>query len=179
MFFIEIIVVAFKRPVRVLLKLSQCCASLLIAQLLFVRLIAQLQHTIAQFMSCSIAVFVWDQHSTAPARPNTTHPSSTRRHHTMIAEIKKRGFLSNAIYDALIAKINRFYPLIDPTYALPQRQSNSLSLLYQRQIATTTLCSPFRANYNLPKNISCSPFILFPLFYSKPTSNEQFSSVRE
>jgi len=80
MFFIEIIVVAFKRPVRVLLKLSQCCASLLIAQLLFVWLIAQLQHTLLHCTSPT-------QHCTAPARPNTTHPSSTRRHHTMIAEI--------------------------------------------------------------------------------------------
>ena len=118
----KIIALAFKRPVRVLLKLSACCGSLLIAQLLFV---CYCTAQVAPNCTGQVVLYCHDcvvVYCTAPAPSDTTHHGNTRPTHTMIAEIKKRGFKS-------IVKINRFSLYIFPTYLLPQRQSHSLSLL--------------------------------------------------
>jgi len=55
----KIIALAFKRPVRVLLKLSDCCGSLLIAVFVFVAYCTGQAQPIAQAKLCYIAMIVW------------------------------------------------------------------------------------------------------------------------
>ena len=55
----KLFALAFKRPVRVLLKLSDCCGSLLIAVFVFVAYCTAQAHPIAQAKLCWIAMIVW------------------------------------------------------------------------------------------------------------------------
>jgi hypothetical protein len=85
MILMKLFALAFKRPVRVLLKLSDCCGSLLIAVFVFVAYCTAQAQPIAQAKLPCIAKIVWLliaqlQHTSTRAIP--CYHTSTRQHTT-------------------------------------------------------------------------------------------------